>query len=183
MPDGARRGRSPPKETLPQVSRVAVVWDPAYGGSVQLRASEIAARSLGVRLQALKVKRPDDLGPTFAELQKHRPEALIVSSSALFFSQRGRLAEFAAKHRLPTIYHQSEFVVGSGGLMSYGPHFHELFRRSATYVDKILRGVKPGDLPVEQPTKFELIINLKTAKKLGLTIPTSLLARADRIIE
>ena len=171
------------KETLPQVSRVALVWDPAYGGSVQLKASEVAARSLGVRLQALKVERPDDFGPAFAELQKSRPEALIVSSSALFFAQRGRLVEFAAKHRLPTIYHQSEFVVGSGGLMSYGPDFHDLFRRSATYVAKVLKGAKAGDLPVEQPTKFELIINVKAANRLGLTIPVSLLARADRVIE
>jgi putative ABC transport system substrate-binding protein len=136
-----------------------------------------------VRLQPLKVERPEEFAPTFAELQKNRPEALIVSSSALFFAHRTRLIEFAATHRLPTIYHQSEFVVGSGGLMSYGPDFHYLARRSATYVDKILRGVKPGDLPVEQPTKFELAINMKTATRLGLPIPPSVLARADRVIE
>ena len=96
---------------------------------------------------------------------------------------RARLVESAAKHRLPTIYYQSEFVVGSGGLMSYGTHFHDLFRRTATYVDKILRGAKPGDLPVQQPTKFELIINRRTAKILGLTIPQSLLLRADQVID
>jgi len=96
---------------------------------------------------------------------------------------RTRLVEFAAKHRLPTIYHQSEFVVVSGGLMSYGPDFRDLFRRAATYVDKILRDAKPGDLPVERPTKFELVINLKTAKVLGLTIPPSRLGRADQVIE
>jgi len=171
------------KETLPKVSRVAVLFQPTYDGGVQLKASEAAARSLGVRLQALKVERPDDFATAFAEVQKNRAEALIVSSSGLFYVHRIRLVEFAAKHRLPTIYHQSGFVVGSGGLMSYGPDFHDLFRRSATYVDKILKGAKPGDLPVQQPTKFEVVINLKTAKALGLTIPDSLLSRADQVIE
>ncbi len=171
------------KEALPRVSRVAVLWHPTYDGGVQLKASEAAARSLGVRLQALKVERPDDFVTAFAEVQKNRAEALIVSSSSLFYVHRTRLVELAAKYRLPTIYHQSEFVVGSGGLMSYGPNFHDLFRRSATYVDKILRGAKPADLPVQQPTKFELVINLKTAKAIGLTIPPSLLQRADQVIE
>ena len=133
--------------------------------------------------QAVNVERPDDFGTAFAEVQKNRAEALIVSSSGLFYLHRTRLVEFAAKHRLPTIYHQRGFVVGAGGLMSYGPDFHDLFRRSATYVDKILKGAKPGDLPVEQPTKFEFVINLKTAKALGLTIPPSLLRRADEIIQ
>src|SRR4029450_421848 len=109
------------------------------------------------------------------DMRKKRAEALIVSSSPFFYQHRTRLVELAAHHRLPTIYHQSEFVVGSGGLMSYGPDFHELFRRSATYVDRILKGAKPGDLPVQQPTKFELVINMKTAKALGLTIPQTLL--------
>jgi putative ABC transport system substrate-binding protein len=171
------------KEILPQVSRIAVMWDPAYGGAIQLKASEVAARPLGVRLQALKVERPGDFVTAFAELQKNRPEALIVSSSALFFANRSRLVNFAARHRLPTIYHQSEFVVGSGGLMSYGADFHHLFRRAATYVDKILRGAHPGELPIEQPTKFELVINMKTAKSLGLTVPPSLLLRAEQVIE
>ena len=171
------------KETLPKVSRVAVLFQPTYDGGVQLKASEAAARSLGVRLQALKVERPDDFVTAFAEVQKNRAEALIVSSSGLFYLHRTRLVEFAAKHRLPTIYHQSGFVVGAGGLMSYGPDFHDLFRRSATYVNKILKGAEPADLPVQQPTKFELIINLKTATTLGLTIPQSLLLRADRVIE
>jgi putative ABC transport system substrate-binding protein len=171
------------KEALPRVSRVAGLFHPTYDGGVQLKASEAAARSLGVRLQALKVERLDDLVTAFAEVQKNRAEALIVSSSPLFYVHRTRLVEFAAKHRLPTIYHQSEFVVGSGGLMSYGPDFHDLFRRSATYVDKILKGAKPADLPVEQPTKFELVINLKTAKALGLTIPQSVLGRADQVIQ
>ena len=171
------------KETLPKVSRVAVLFHPTYDGGVQLKASEAAARSLGVRLQALKVERPDDLVTAFAEVRKSRAEALVVSSSPLFYAHRTRLIELAANDRLPTIYHQSGFVVGAGGLMSYGPDFHDLFRRSATYVDKILGGAKPGDLPVEQPTKFELVINGRTAKVLGLTIPQSLLLRADRVIE
>ena len=171
------------KETLPKVSRVAVLFQPTYDGGVQLKASEAAARSLGVRLQALKVERPDDFVTAFAEVQKNRAEALIISASPLFYVHRTRLVEFAAKHRLPTMYHQSEFVVGSGGLMSYGPDFHDLFGRSATYVDKILKGAKPGDLPVQQPTTFELVINLKTAKALGLTIPQSLLLRADQVIQ
>jgi putative ABC transport system substrate-binding protein len=171
------------KETLPNVSRVAVLFHPTYDGGVQLKASEAAARSLGVRLQALKVERPDDFVTAFAEVQKDLAEALIVSSSPLFYAHRTRLVGFAAKHRLPAIYHQSEFVVSAGGLMSYGPDFRDLYRRSATYVDKILKGAKPGDLPVQQPTKFELVINGKTAKALGLTIPQSVLLRADRVIE
>ena len=163
------------RETLPKVTRVAVLWSPIYDRGTQHRASEAAARSLAVRLQALKVERPDDLETAFLDMRKKRAEALIVSSSPFFYQHRTRLVELAANHRLPTIYHQSEFVVGSGGLMSYGPDFHEPFRRSATYVDRILQGAKPGDLPVQQPTKFELVINLKTAKALGLTIPQSIL--------
>jgi putative ABC transport system substrate-binding protein len=171
------------KETLPKVSRVAVLFHPTYDGGVQFKAATAAARSLGVRLQALKVEQPDDLGTAFAEAQKSRAEAVIVSSSPLFYAHRARLVELAAKRRLPTFYHQSEFVLGAGGLMSFGPDFHDLFRRSVAYVDRILRGAKPGDLPVEQPTKFELVINLRAAKALGLTIPPSVLLRADRVIE
>jgi len=171
------------KDILPKVSRVAVLVHPTYDGGVQLKASEAAARSLGVRLQALRAERLDDFETAFAELQRNRAEALIVSSSPLFYVHASLLVEFAAKHRLPAIYHQSEFVVGPGGLMSYGPDFRDLVRRSATYVDKILKGARPADLPVEQPTRFELVINLKTAKALGLTIPPSLLARADEVIQ
>jgi len=171
------------KETLPRVSRVGALFQPTYDSDVQLRAAEAAARSLGLRLQALKVEGPDDLRTAFAAMQRDRAEALVVSSSALFYAHHTRLVEFAARHRLPTIYHQSEFVVESGGLMSYGPDFRDLYRRSATYVDKILKGAKPGDLPVQQPTKFELVLNRRTAKALGLTFPPSLVLRADRVIE
>ena len=171
------------KVAFPNVSRVAVLYHPTYDGEIQLRAFEAAARSLGVRLQALKVEVPDDFAAAFAAVRENRAEALIVSSSPLFYAHRTRLVEFAAKQRIPTIYHQSDFVVNSGGLMSYGPDFHDLFRRSASYVDKILRGAKPRDLPLEQPTMFELVINLKTAKELGLPIPPSLLLRANRVIE
>jgi len=171
------------KEILPRVSRVAVLLETAGSPASQLKALEAAARSLGVRLQTLKVARPEDLGTAFAEAKKNHAEGLIVPGSAFFFEHRARLVELAAKDRLSTIYDQREFVVGSGGLMSYGPNIHELFRRAATFVDKILKGAKPADLPIEQPTKFELVINLKTAKALGLTIPPSVLARADEIIE
>src|SRR4030095_13883209 len=150
------------KEALPKVSRVAVLLHPTYDGDVPIRASEAAARSLGLRLQKLKVEGPDDLLTAFAEVQKNRAEALVVSSSPLFAAKQHQLVDCAATRRLPAIYHQSEFVVG-GGLMSYAPDFRDLFRRSATYVDKILKGAKPADLPVQQPTKFELVINAKTA--------------------
>jgi putative ABC transport system substrate-binding protein len=170
------------KETLPKVSRVALLWDPAYGQS-QVATSEVAARSLGIRVQVLRVRRPEDLEVAFAEARKNRAEALIVLSSALFYASRTQLVALAAKQRLPTIYHQKEFVVGSGGLMSYGPDFHDLFRRAAGYVDKILKGAKPGDLPIEQPTKFELAINLRAARALGLTIPEPLLLRADQVVQ
>jgi putative ABC transport system substrate-binding protein len=171
------------KETLPKVSRVALLVHPSYDGGVQLKAAEAAARSLGLRLQKLTVERPEDLVTAFAEVQKNRAEALVVSSSPLFYAHKTQLVEFAAKRRLPTVYHQSEFVVTSGGLMSYGPDFRDLFRRSATYVDKILKGAKPSDLPVQRPTKFELVINRKTATALGLTIPQTLLLQADQVIE
>ena len=170
------------KETLPRVSRVAVLWDPA-GDPRQVDTSDAAARSLGVRLHVLKVGRVGGFDPAFAEARKNDAGALIVLGSPFFYVHRARLVELAAKHRLPAIYAQREFVVGSGGLMSYGTDYHHQFRRAATYVDKILKGAKPADLPIEQPTKFEFVINLKTAKALGLTIPPAVLARADEVIE
>ena len=131
----------------------------------------------------LKVNRLEDLEPAFAQVRRDRADALIVLSSSFFYAVRTQLVGLAAKQRLPTMYHQKEFVVSSGGLMSYGPDFHDLFRRSAGYVDKILRGARPADLPIEQPTKFELVANVKTAKAIGITIPPSVLLRADRVIE
>jgi putative ABC transport system substrate-binding protein len=170
------------KEVLPRLSRVAVLsYPPSDAG--QLRASEVAARSLGLRLHTLAVKRKEDLATAFAEAQRSRAEALIVLASAFFGGQRSRLVMLAAQHRLPTIYNEREFVTQSGGLMSYGPDLRDLFRRASNYVDRILKGAKPADLPVEQPTKFELVINLKTAKALGLTIPPAVLARADEVIQ
>ena len=171
------------KEALPRVSRVAVLFHPSYDGGVQSKASEAAARSLDLQMQRIDVEGPDDFAVAFERVQKTRSEALVVSSSPLFYGQRTRLVDFAAKHRLPTIYHQSEFVIESGGLMSYGPDFRDLMRRSATYVDKILKGARPGDLPVQQPTRFELVINRKTAHQLGLTLPERLFLRADRVVD
>jgi putative ABC transport system substrate-binding protein len=159
------------------------MFNPTYDGGVQLRASEAAARVLGLRLQPLKVEGGGDLPGAFAAMQKSRPDALVVASSPLFYAFRTQLVESAAKQQLPTIYHQSGFVLEAGGLMSYGPDFRDLFRRSATYVDKILKGARPGDLPIEQPTKFELVVNRKAARTLGLTIPQPVLLRADRVID
>ena len=139
------------KETIPNVSRVAAFFQPTYGGGIQLRASEAAARSLHVRLQPLQVERPEDFVRAFAEVRRSRAEALIVSSSSLFYTHRARLVEFTAKRRLPAIYHQREFIVGSGGLMSYGPDFRDLVRRSAAYVDKILKGANPAIYPWSSP--------------------------------
>jgi putative ABC transport system substrate-binding protein len=171
-------------EALPGVWRVAILQDPGTAASPsQVKASEAAARSLNVRLQVLNAGRPDDLATAFAEAARNRAEALIVLPSPFLFGYRTRVVELAARYRLPAMYHQREYVVGSGGLISYGPDLHDLFRRAAGYVDKILKGAKPADLPVEQPTKFELVINLKAARALGLSIPQSLLGRADQLIQ
>jgi putative ABC transport system substrate-binding protein len=174
------------KQAIPAVSRVAVLWQPgAVGEQTEkdaLKEAEVAARALGVRLQLIEARRPADIDRAFADMTKARADALMVLTSSMLFSERRRLVELAAKNRLPTVYPWRE-AVDAGGLMAYGPDLADLLRRVATYVDKILKGAKPADLPVEQPTKFELIINLKTAKALGLTIPPSLLARADQIIQ
>ena len=135
-----------------------------------------------MQLQFVEARGPEDLDRAFSEITRARPGALTVLPSSMFISERRRLADLAAKNRLPAVYFVREFV-DAGGLMAYGPNLPDLSRRAATYVDKILKGAKPGDLPVEQPTKFELVINLKTAKALGLTIPPSLLQRADEVIQ
>jgi putative ABC transport system substrate-binding protein len=174
------------KQAVPAVSRVAVLWDPGAfpeGTTRDMRKRvEVAARALGVKLQFVEARGPDDFDRAFSEMTRARAGALTVLGGSMFVSERGRLVDLAAKNRLPVVYTARESV-DAGGLMAYGPSVPDLFRRSATYVDKILKGAKPADLPVEQPTKFELVINLKTAKALGLTIPQSLLLRADQVIE
>ncbi len=147
-----------------------------------LTEAERAARSLGVPLRIVEARSPNDLDAAFSAIKKERPGALLVTADPMLVNSRSRIVAFAANSRLPAIYPYSLFV-GVVGLMSYGANIPDLARRAATYVDKILKGAKPADLPVEQPTKFELVINLKTAKTLGLTIPQSLLIRADQIIE
>ena len=147
-----------------------------------LKGADVAARALGVRCHFVEARGPEDIDRAFSEMTRAHADALTVLPSTMFGNQRTHLVDLAAKNRLPAVYQSREFV-DAGGLMSYGPNFADLFRRAATYVDKILKGAKPADLPVEQPTKFELVINLKTAKALGLTIPPSVLARADQVIE
>jgi putative ABC transport system substrate-binding protein len=173
-------------QAVPGVSRVAVLWHPGNLGDLtekdMLKAAEVAARALGVRLQFVEARGPEDFNRAFSGMTRVRAGALTVLASSMFFGERSHLVDLAAKNWLPAVYTSREYV-DAGGLMSYGPNQAELYRRAATYVDKILKGAKPGDLPVEQPTKFELIINLKTAKALGLTIPQPVLGRADQIIE
>jgi putative ABC transport system substrate-binding protein len=171
------------KEIVPKVSRVAVLWNPAnLGNPPQLRAAEVAARTLGMRLQPLEARTPRELDSAFAAMTTEAAGAVVVLVDVMFIDQRTRIAELAATRRLPAVYGQVEHL-GSGGLMAYAPNFLDNYRRAAAYVDRILKGAKPGDLPIEQATKFELVINLKTAKALGLTIPPSLLQRADQVIE
>jgi putative ABC transport system substrate-binding protein len=171
------------KEVVPKASRVAVLFNPANPTNpLQLKEIQAVAPTLGVTLLPLEATEPNDLDRAFGVMRNERPEALIVFGDLMFGTHRRRIAELALKGRFPTIWAVGENV-HVGGLMSYGTNFDDLYRRAAGYVDRILKGAKPGDLPVEQPTKFELVINLKTAKALGLTIPPSLLARADQVIE
>jgi putative tryptophan/tyrosine transport system substrate-binding protein len=174
------------KQAVPGVSRVAVLWQPGGQGERtdkdMLKRADVAARALGVRLQVVEVRGPADFGRAFSNMTRARAGALTVLGTPMFFTERRRLVDLAAKNRLPAVYGTRDYV-DVGGLMAYGPNTADLFRRAATYVDKILKGAKPADLPVEQPTKFELLINLKTAKALGLTIPPSLLGRADEVIQ
>jgi putative ABC transport system substrate-binding protein len=174
------------KEALPRVSRVAVLWHPGAFSEHTVREmfkeTEAAARTLRVQLQPVAVRAIDELESAFATMAREHAEALFVFPSTLLFTERRRIVDLAAKHRLPSMSNASEFVE-LGGLIGYGASIADLNRRAATYVDRILKGAKPADLPVEQPTKFELTINLKTAKALGLTLPQSLLLRADRLIE
>jgi putative ABC transport system substrate-binding protein len=171
------------KEIFPDVLRVAVLWNPNQPGqSAAYQEMQIAAQALKMTVTSLEVRKQEEIDQLLLEKGKDRPQALAELPDPLIFVNRKLVAEFAAKHKLPAVYSFSEYVE-AGGLMSYGTSFPDLFRRAATYVDKILKGAKPADLPVEQPTKFELVINLKTAKQIGLTIPPNVLARADRVIK
>ena len=173
------------KEAAPKVSRVAVLWDSADPDAApNLGETQVAARALRVQLLPLEVRGPQGLDNAFAAVRKDRADALMVTMAWDPSRPPGvsRILDFAARNRLPAIYQIREFA-DAGGLIAYGPSFPAMYRRAAVYVDKILKGAKPADLPVEQPIKFELVINLKTAKALGLTIPPSLLLRADQIIE
>jgi putative ABC transport system substrate-binding protein len=169
-------------EALRKVSRVAVLWNPGNGAMVlKMEEVRVAAHALRVEIKSLEARRPQDFDQALAALPREHADALLTLADPLTLFHRDRIIEAAAKNRLPAMYELQEFVE-AGGLMSYGPSILDNFRRAATYVDKILKGAKPGDLPVEQPTKFELVINLKTAKQIGLTIPPNVLARADRVI-
>jgi putative ABC transport system substrate-binding protein len=171
------------KDAVPKVRRVAILSNPTNPGHPYwIRELNVAARSLGVQLQLLEARGLNEFDGAFVAMAKERVGALLVLGDSLFVLHRTRVADLAAKSRLPAAYGWRENVE-AGGLMSYGPSLRDLYRRSAAYVDKILKGAKPADLPVEQPTKFELVINLKTAKALGLTIPPSLLQRADELIQ
>jgi putative tryptophan/tyrosine transport system substrate-binding protein len=171
------------KETIPKLSRLAVLWDPENKGStLSWKENELAARELGLQLQSLAVRSPEDLDVAFRAAAKERSQALVALRSPVIFNERKRIVDLTIKSHLPAIYDDREFIE-PGGLMSYGTNQADLFRRAATYVDKILKGRKPADLPVEQPKKFEFIINLKAAKQIGLTIPPNVLARADKVIK
>ena len=171
------------KQLLPRASRVAILWDSDNRGSaLGERQTEAGAKSLGIVLQNVGVRGSKDFDAAFSAMKRDRAEALVVINSGAFTSDRRRIADLAIANRLPTISGASESAE-AGGLLSYAADYPDLFRRAAAYVDKILKGAKPADLPIEQPTKFELVINLKTAKALGLTIPPSLLQRADHVIQ
>jgi putative tryptophan/tyrosine transport system substrate-binding protein len=171
------------KETVPKLTRLAVLWNPtASRSSFALREIETVARALKISLQPVEARSPDEYNTAFGAAIKGRADAILVVSDPMFLSDRTRLADLATKSRLPAIYAVLEHVE-AGGLMAYAADRVDMFRRAADYVDKILKGAKPADLPVEQPTKFEFIINLKTAKQIGLPIPPNVLARADRVIK
>ena len=170
------------RETFPSVRRITLLWHTASNSA--LRETLVAAQTLGLETQAVEVRSPDELDHTLALITKdrNRRDGLFTVTSAFMTTNRKRIVEFAAKSKMPAMYPNEEFV-DDGGLMSYATNVTDLHRRAATYVDKILKGAKPADLPVEQPTKFELIINLKTAKQIGVTIPPNVLARADKVIK
>src|SRR5215467_2474101 len=170
------------KEAFPKISRVAVLWDPANASNaLWLGELKAASSALRITLQPLEVHVPDDLEPAFAAIKRQGAGAFCALANSLVGTYEARIIDFAAKNRLPAVYPERSFT-DAGGLMSYGTNAAELSRRAATFVDKILKGAKPADIPVEQPTKFELVINLKAAKQIGLTIPPTVLLRADKVI-
>jgi putative ABC transport system substrate-binding protein len=168
---------------VPHLTRVAVLWDPTEPGRQQLvKETEAAAPRLGLQVRALEVRNPGDIGSAFAAMAREAAEAVLIYGSSILYARRAAITELAMNRRLPTMCSALEWM-DAGFTMSYGTSLKDMYRRAAYFVDKVLKGAKPPDLPVEQPTKFELVINLKTAKALGLTIPPSLLARADQVIE
>jgi len=171
------------RELVPSLAKVAVLWNPANRAEgVAVKATETAAHSLGMSVAVEHAGTPSELDRAFSAIAQSGAKAVIVLPDPMFLANRQQIVELTNRLRLPAIYMETGFVA-VGGLISYGPNFTELFRRAAAYVDKILKGAKPADLPVEQPTKFELAINLKTAAAIGLTAPTSILLRADEVIE
>jgi len=171
------------KEAVPATTLVAVVWNPADPASADfLRDTEAAARSLGLKLRAIEARTPAELDTAFRSVTEGRPNAFFTLGGGVFFDNRARIVAFASRNRLPGVFPSRAFVE-SGGLMSYGPNLVENFQRAADFVDKLLKGAQPADLPIERPTKFELVINLKTARAFGLAIPASMQARADEVIE
>lgn len=171
------------KEAVPKLARVAVLWDPTSPGRPTQEHFEGEARKLSLTVTLIEARHPDDIEPALARVARERPGALLVALGGPLLMRIQQIVDFAALHRLPTIFPGARLPVDAGGLMSYGYDFRPLLRRGAWYVDRILRGTKPADLPVEQPTTVELVVNLKTATAIGLTIPRSLLQRADHIIE
>jgi putative ABC transport system substrate-binding protein len=169
------------KELVPKASLVAVLWNPDNPGNApQLQSAETAGRALGIRLQPLEARTPEDLGPAFAAMARQRAEALVVFADIMLNENRLRIADLATAGRLPAVYGQEG---PAGGLVTYSANTPDLFRRAATYVDRILKGARPGDLPVEQATRFDLVVNLKAARAIGLAVPPSLLLRAEEVIE
>jgi putative tryptophan/tyrosine transport system substrate-binding protein len=171
------------KESIPKISHVAFVFDPASASNaVELEQLRGPAAGLGLALRPVEARGPDEIAPAFSMMVREGAEGLSTASGTVNNTNRARIIEMALKNRLPGVYHESQFA-DAGGLMSYGPNLPATFRRAAYFVDRILKGAKPADLPVEQPTKFELVINLRTAKQIGVTIPNSVLAKTDRVIK
>jgi ABC-type uncharacterized transport system substrate-binding protein len=171
------------REVVPKLTTLVVLLNTANPlTAIQWKQTQISAKTLGIQLQPVELRRPEEFRDAFAKVARQRPDGITMVADRFLLAHRMQIVDFVAKTRLPAIYPYRDFVV-AGGLMSYSPSYEDLFRRSATYVDKILKGAKPSDLPIEQPTKFELLVNMKTAKTLGVPIPPSLLLRADQVVE